>query len=54
MEYVSPQYQEQLEQLADRLCTPERYGAVALQGALFELAEVIQLPVREEPPEIVA
>lgn len=41
MEYVTPHYQYTLELLADRLVTPERFGAVALaeveQPALFEL-----------------
>lgn len=54
MKYVSPEYNEQLKRLAEILCTPERYGKigeVALQGTLFddaELATVIPFP---QPPE---
>jgi hypothetical protein len=29
MKYVSPEYQAQLDKLAETLCTPERYGKVA-------------------------
>lgn len=48
MKYVSPEYQKQLDNLAETLCTPERYGKVAEdlgQLALFEVFE----DVREEP-----
>lgn len=30
LKYVSPHYQETLRKLAETLCTPERFGAVAL------------------------
>jgi len=54
MKYVSPEYNDRLKQLAETLCTPERFGKigeVALQGTLFddsELAVVIPFPT---PPE---
>lgn len=30
LKYVSPEYQAQLERLAETLCTPERFGKVAV------------------------
>ncbi len=47
LEYVSPEYQDQLEELAERLVTPERFGEVVL-------ARVIELPVRETPEDLEA
>jgi predicted transcriptional regulator len=42
MEYISPEYQEQLEELAEVLVTPERFsGSVAL-------AEVVELRLFSE------
>lgn len=34
MKYVSAKYEAQLAELADTLCTPERFGKPALQGAV--------------------
>lgn len=36
MEYVSPKYEKQLQDLAETLCTPERFGKIVL-------AEVVEL-----------
>lgn len=33
LKYVSPEYAAQLEKLAETLCTPERFGAVAVAVA---------------------
>lgn len=38
LQYVSPEYQAKLEQLAETLCTPERFGRVALQ-------DTVEIPV---------
>lgn len=32
LQYVSPEYQEQLEELAETLVTPERFGAEVLRS----------------------
>lgn len=34
LKYVSPEYQAQLDALAERLCTPERFGQLALDGCV--------------------
>ena len=36
MEYVSPEYQQQLQELAEALVTPERFSRDLGQLALFE------------------
>lgn len=40
MKYVSPEYQKQLESLAELICTPDRLIKNAGQMALFSLAEL--------------
>ncbi len=44
LKYVSPEYQAQLEALAETLCDPRRFGEVALQGVLFELDDPADMP----------
>lgn len=39
MEYVTPEYEQQLNELAKELVTPERFGKVALR-------ETVQRPVQ--------
>lgn len=34
LKYVSPEYQAQLEALAETLCTPERFGKIALEDTV--------------------
>lgn len=41
LKHVSPEYQAQLDALAERLCTPERFGKVAT-------AQVIDFPQKPE------
>ncbi len=50
MKYVSPEYQKQLEDLAETLVTPERFGQLALSGEVqlvidFEVPENVELGV---------
>lgn len=40
LKYVSPEYQERLDKLAELLVNPQRYGEVAT-------AQVIEFPVKE-------
>jgi predicted transcriptional regulator len=42
MEYITPEYQEQLEELAEVLVTPERFAASVA------LAEVVELRLFNE------
>lgn len=44
LKYVSPEYQERLDRLAELLCTPERLGETAM-------GQLILFPVREEIPD---
>jgi hypothetical protein len=51
MKYVSERYEAQLRELADTLCTPERFGDLALQDTVeFEpvFPHGLQLAI---PPE---
>ena len=34
LKYVSPDYQEHLSQLAESLCTPDRFGAPAMEATV--------------------
>lgn len=34
LQYVSPEYQARLDALAELLCTPERFGKVAVQDSV--------------------
>jgi hypothetical protein len=45
LKYVSPEYQERLERLAETLVTPERFGKVAL-------ADTVEKPVATEEGEV--
>lgn len=40
MKYVSPEYETQLQDLAELLCTPERLDKNLGQLVLFELVEL--------------
>lgn len=45
LKYVSPEYQQQLDQLAERLVTSRRFGAAALE-------DTVEIPVLEIPDNI--
>jgi hypothetical protein len=46
MKYVTKHYEYTLELLAGRICTPERYGAVALQDTVeMDLSSLADIPL---------
>lgn len=44
MKYVSEKYEQQLHDLAETLCTPDRFGAVALSGVMELPFETVDTP----------
>lgn len=53
LKYVSPEYQQTLDELSERLVTPDRFGRVALDGSVQlsfddELADTQEFPAIEE------
>ena len=53
LKYVSPEYQAQLDELAERLVTPERFGELVIgQLVLFEhssdLEDTVEFPAIQE------
>lgn len=47
-EFVSPEYERQLHDLAELLCTPERFGSVAVASEVqltLEIPENIEVGV---------
>lgn len=46
MEYVSPEYQKQLEQLAEQLVTPERFSP----DVAVEIAQLALFAIENEQP----
>jgi hypothetical protein len=59
LEYVSPEYQEQLDRLADRLVTQRRFGEMALDDTVefpaitgFELDDTVEFPAITDETEV--